>query len=614
MGDAIRHRGPDDEGFLVDGTFGFGMCRLSIIDLKTGHQPIQNEDASVQVVLNGEIYNYRELAQELLERGHTFYTTSDTEVIVHLYEEYARECFQRLRGMYAFALWDARTRTLFLARDRLGIKPLYYSNTSSGLMFASEQKSILRFPQFQPEISTEGLLAYLQYGYVPDPLSIFQDVSKLPPGHYLVARNGSATEVKPYWDPAPFFEAPLRPASDQELLEELRWRLREAVRLHLVSDVPVGAFLSGGVDSSTVVALMAAELGHSVKTFSIGFKQEAFNELPYARLASELFGTEHYELVVGPESIDVLQRIVECFDEPFADPSAIPTYFVSMLAREQVKVVLSGDGGDELFAGYDRYVVDHRRRGFDVISRMRAGGLLRCLSEALPEAAWGKNYLFNISLPRVERYLDSISHFPPRRLTQLLSADVLAQRHRAGSDPFAPHVSRSEAVDFPSRLQYLDLKTYLPGDILTKVDRMSMAHSIEARVPLLDHRLVEFVAAIPSRYKLRAGETKYLFKRAIQGLVPAEILSRRKQGFGVPLEYWFRDGLETCLREHLLGDQALRHGYFDRSGVEALFNRYLSGSGPDDLQRLWTLLVFELWYGAYVRARRSAPRAARTEK
>jgi asparagine synthase (glutamine-hydrolysing) len=603
MGDAIRHRGPDDEGFLLDGPFGFGMRRLSIIDLKTGRQPVQNEDGSVQLVFNGEIYNYRELTRDLLERGHSFYTNSDTEVIVHLFEEYGVECVQHLRGMFAFALWDAKNRTLVLARDRVGIKPLYYAETASGLIFASEIKAILRFPRFERQIDRKGLLAYLQYGYVPDPLSIFQGVAKLSPGHVLVVRNGRPIESRRYWDSGRFFESPSDRRPERELMQELRWRLAEVVRLHLVSDVPLGAFLSGGIDSSSVVGFMATELGQSVKTFSIGFKEEGFSELPYARLVSQRFATEHHELIVEPTSVDLIARIVEYFDEPFADPSAIPTYLVARLAGKHVKVVLSGDGGDEIFAGYDRYVVDYRRRRYDVLSRLKVAGLLRRVSEALPDGALGRNYLFNMSLPRMERYIDSISHYPVHRMGELVSAELLAELYRERSNVFAPHVAEGRLLDFPARLQYLDLKTYLPGDILTKVDRMSMAHSIEARVPLLDHELVEFVAAIPSRYKLQGSETKHLFKRAIQGVVPSEVLSRRKQGFAVPLDCWFRDGFQDYLREGLLGHGSLEHGLFNRSYIEVLWTRWSRTARPEDLYRLWTLLAFEMWYRAFIPAR-----------
>ncbi|PYM67443.1 MAG: asparagine synthase (glutamine-hydrolyzing) [Candidatus Rokuibacteriota bacterium] len=600
MGDALRHRGPDDDGFFLDGPVGLGMRRLSIIDLKTGRQPISNEDGSLQIVFNGEIYNYQALMQELLARGHTFSTSADTEVIVHLYEELGKECLHRLRGMFAFALWDGKAQTLFIARDRLGIKPLYYAPTRSGLVFASELKALLRFPGIDREVDPEALCAYLQFGYVPEPLSILRGVSKLPAGHWLERRRDGTVEVTPYWDPAPFFANPISPASEEALLEELRWRLRETVKLHLVSDVPVGAFLSGGLDSSAVVAMMASELGGSVKTFSIGFAENGFSELPYARAVARRFGTDHHELIVEPESVDLLERLAEHFDEPFADPSAIPTYFVSKLARDHLKVVLSGDGGDELFAGYDRYVTDHRRRRWDVIPRTGASRLVRRVSEALPETAPGKYFLFNVTLPRPERYVDAISHFPHRLLPRLLARDIAATLDHDPTGLFAPHLARGGSLGFPDRLQYLDLKTYLPGDILTKVDRMSMAHSVEARVPLLDHALVEFVAGIPSRYKLRNGATKHIFKRAIEGLLPPEVLSRGKQGFGVPLTHWFRDGLHDRLREHLLGADALRHGYFDRGFVAAHFGWYERTGRTAYLDRLWTLLVFELWHRAII--------------
>jgi asparagine synthase (glutamine-hydrolysing) len=601
MGESIRHRGPDDDGFFRDGCFGFGMRRLSIIDLKTGHQPIHNEDGSLQIVFNGEIYNYRELVASLLERGHTLYTTSDTEAIVHLYEEYGARCVEHLRGMFGFALWDRRTRTLLLARDRLGIKPLYYREGPGGVIFASELKAILEHPDGRADISPAGLTAYLRYGYVPDPLTILEGVRKLPPGHVAVVRDGCVVEARAYWDPAPFFESEATPRSEAALCEDLRGRLADAVRSHLVSDVPIGAFLSGGVDSSAVVALMGRELGGAVKTFSIGFEEQDFDELPYARLAARRLGTEHHELVVRPESVALVDTIVAHLDEPFADASAIPTYVVSKLAREHVKVVLSGDGGDELFAGYDRYVVDHQRRGYDLLGRVGLAGIVRGISRALPESARGKNYLFNISLPRAARYLDSVSHFPPHRQRQLLAADFLAADD--GTDPFAAHLARAGALGFPARLQYLDVKTYLPGDILTKVDRMSMAHSLEARVPLLDHELVEFAARIPARYQLRGRATKYAFKRAVAPLLPPEILTRKKQGFAVPLQFWFRERLDGYLREVLLDADSLRHGYFDRAYVEDLLRRFADTGKPERLTRLWALLVFAIWYRGYSRRR-----------
>jgi asparagine synthase (glutamine-hydrolysing) len=595
MGEAIRHRGPDECGLLVDGAFGFGMQRLSIIDLKTGHQPIGNEDGSVQVVFNGEIYNYRELARDLIDRGHVLTTTTDTEVIVHLWEEHGVDCVRYLGGMFALAVWDARTRTLFVARDRLGIKPLYYAETREGFVFGSELKALLRMPAVTRRPSAEAALAYLRWGYVPDPLAILDGVSKLPAGHSLVVRDGRPIAApRRYWDVTTFFAEP-HLGSENALVEELRWRLAESVKSHLVSDVPLGAFLSGGVDSSAVVAHMAAEHG-TVKTFSIGFEEPAYDERPWARLAAQRFGTDHYEFVVRPDSVDRIARIVDCFDEPFADASAIPMYFVSELARTHVKVVLSGDGGDEIFAGYDRYVVDHRRRHLSALRHLGLAPVLNTLSHAMPEGVPGKRYLAHAALPRIDRYLTGVSHFTDGALAGMLNPDLVRALAKDAGDAFAPHVVRGRGLGFPARLQHLDISTYLPGDILTKVDRMSMAHSIEARVPLLDHGFVEFAAGLPARLTLRHGRGKYLFKKALTGIVPDEILTRAKKGFSVPLDYWFRDGLEDFLADHLLGADALAHGCFGREPVHRLFALYHRTHRRGYLGQLWTLLVFELWH------------------
>jgi asparagine synthase (glutamine-hydrolysing) len=597
MGAAIHHRGPDESGVLVDGAFGFGMQRLSIIDLKTGHQPIGNEDGSVQVVFNGEIYNYRELARELIERGHTLQTTSDTEVIVHLWEEYGEDCVQHLSGMFAIAVWDTRSRTLFLARDRVGIKPLYYAEAAAGVVFGSELKALLQQPEVARTVSSEAVLAYLRWGYVPDPLSILDGVKKLAPGHSMLVRDGRVAHApKRYWDIAPFF-AEARLGSETALLEELRWRLSESVKRHLVSDVPLGAFLSGGVDSTAVVAHMAAEHGAAIKTFSIGFAEPAYDERPYARLASERFRTDHHELVVRPDSVDRIARIVSYFDEPFADASAIPTYFVSELARTHVKVVLSGDGGDELFAGYERYTEDWQRRHWGMLRTLGVAPIAAAISRALPEGTFGKNYLRAMSLPRITRYVEGVCHFPHAALSELADGPVAAllARERPDTDPFAPFVARGRNLGYPARLQCLDMDTYLPGDILTKVDRMTMAHSIEARVPLLDHTFVEFAAGLPARFAMNRGQGKYLFKRALAGLVPPAILTRPKKGFAVPLTYWFKEGLDGFLAGHLLDPNARSRAYVRREYAETLFALYRRTKRSGYLEQLWTLLVLELW-------------------
>jgi len=522
-------------------------------------------------------------------------TTSDTEVIVHLWEDYGPDCVRHLSGMFALAVWERRSRTLFLARDRMGIKPLYYAETPAGLVFGSELKALLQVPEVERRVDPHAAVAFFRWGYVPDPLAILENVHKLPPAHTLLVREGRrVSQPRRYWDLTPHFAVP-HLGAPAALVEELRWRLADSVKSHLVSDVPLGAFLSGGVDSTSVVAHMAAEYGGSIKTFSIGFEEPAYDERPWARLAATAFETEHHELVVRPESVDRIGHIVSYFDEPFADASAIPTYFVSQLAREHVKVVLSGDGGDEMFAGYERYVVDHRRRALGLLRRLGLAPSVRALSRALPDGTPGKSFLRDATLPRIDRYLAGLAHFTDAALARFVAGDVaqaLARRDTA----FAPHVERGRELAFPARLQHLDVATYLPGDILTKVDRMSMAHSIEARVPLLDHTLVEFAAGLPPDLAFGAGGGKQLFKRALSGLVPDAILARPKKGFSVPLEFWFRDGLADYLGDHLVGAGALAHGWLDRAATAQLFERYRATGRPDDLYQLWALLVFELWH------------------
>ena len=595
MGLAIRHRGPDESGLLTDGAFGFGMQRLSIIDLKTGQQPIGNEDGSVQTVFNGEIYNYRELARHLIERGHVLTTTSDTEVIVHLWEDYGPDCVRHLSGMFALAIWERPTRTLFLARDRLGIKPLYYAETPSGFVFGSELKAILRVPDIERAVSAQAAVSFLRWGYVPDPLAILENVRKLPPAHSMLVREGRVVRSPhAYWDLTPFFAEPHVGAPDT-LVAELRGRLVQSVKSHLVSDVPLGAFLSGGVDSTSVVAHMAAEYGASIKTFSIGFDEPSFDERPWARLAAQRFSTEHHELVVRPDSVDRIAHIVSYFDEPFADASAIPTYFVSQLARAHVKVVLSGDGGDEIFAGYDRYVVDHRRRHLDRLHRLGMRPLLAGASRVLPEGTPGKRFLHDAALPRIGRYLSSVTHWSDAALAGLLSTDG-AHALTGSDETFAAHIARGRALPFPARLQHLDVATYLPGDILTKVDRMSMAHSIEARVPLLDHTLVEFAARLPAGMAFANGAGKHIFKRALAGIVPDAILHRPKKGFSVPLAFWFGAGLADFIGDHLLGRPTLAAGWVDGPATARLFERFRRMGRQSDLAQLWSLLMFEMWH------------------
>ncbi len=595
----ITHRGPDEQGMMLDDAAALGMRRLSIIDLKTGQQPIYDETGNLAIVFNGEIYNYRELKTELENLGHRFKTNSDTETIVHAYEEFGADCLQRLRGMFAFAVWNKAKKELFIARDRVGKKPLYYAVTNEGeFVFGSELKVLLAHGKIRREVDFGALDAYLSFGYVPDPLCIFKDVRKLEPGHYLTWRDGKV-ETHGYWD----FEYIGFPAlKEEEYVEELRELIKDAVNVRLISEVPLGAFLSGGVDSSAVVGNMARLTGRPVKTFSIGFNEDSFNELKYARIAAEHFGTEHHEFIVTPDLCSVVDELVWHFDEPFADSSALPTYMVSKMAREFVTVILSGDGGDELFAGYDRYVVNKQRAALDRLPRALRAGLLQTASSVMPHNAPGKNYLYNASLETVDRYIDYISHFSRQHKKELYSAGLkrnLNGNSQVGDKLFRRFAARVETADPVDKLLYLDSKTYLPGDILTKVDRMSMAASLEARVPLLDHKLIEFVTKIPAELKLKGLETKYIFKRAMRGIVPESILNRPKQGFGVPINEWINLQLRDRIRETLLEKRTAERGYFETGYIKLLIDEHERGR-RDHSHSLWMLWMLELWHRKYL--------------
>jgi asparagine synthase (glutamine-hydrolysing) len=591
MSRTLLHRGPDGGGEHLDGALGFGMRRLSIIDLETGDQPLANEDGSIWIVFNGEIYNYRELAAELAARGHRFRTRSDTEVIVHLYEEMGERCVERLRGMFAFAIWDTSRRTLFLARDRLGIKPLYYAETARGFVFGSELKVLLAAPWVERSVDPGATLAYLRFSYVPDPLTLLRGVFKLPPGHTLTVRGGCAAEPRRYWDCASLFAAAERPGDEVESAEALWRTFRSAVASHLVADVPLGAFLSGGVDSSAVVAAMALESSGPVKTFSVGF-EGGVDETGFARRVAEHFGTEHHEVRMKVGDVDVLDEILRGFDEPFADESAIPTFMISRFARQHVKVVLSGDGGDEIFAGYDRYVVHERRRRLGLLGDLGLGGGLRAVSALMPEGTPGKNYLYSLSLPQMPRYLEEIATFPARTLATLLEPTIDASP-AALQDILDEPLRRSEGLDTLSRLQYFDMRTYLPGDILTKVDRMSMLASLETRVPMLDPQLVEFACRLPPNLRMRAGETKVLFKRALRSRVPTEVLERPKQGFAVPLQKWFTSDVPSFFHERLASTGRLESIGIRAAGVRELLERFSRMRRDDHCRRLWALLVLD---------------------
>ena len=596
MCEVIRHRGPDDEGIHVESGVGLGMRRLSIIDLSTGHQPIHNEDESVWVVFNGEIYNYRALRAELESHGHRFYTSSDTETIVHAYEQWGEGSFERLRGMFGIALWDRRQRTLLLARDRAGIKPLHYTEHAGRLYFASEVKSLLSAGAVDGRVDLESLDHYLSFLYTPRDRSIFTGVSKLPPGHLLCWRNGQI-QVRAFWQVGA--RETFR-GTGEDAAAELRRVLADAVRSHMVSDVPLGAFLSGGVDSGTVVGLMAEASDRPVKTFSIGFDEPQYDELEHARVVARHFGTDHHEFVVRPDALNILDALITHFDEPFADSSAIPTWYVSEIARRHVTVVLSGDGGDELFGGYDRYLPHPRTGQFDrlpVPGRRRLAGLVWPL---LPQGALGRNFLRHVSLDTDGRFLDSVTLFHEDEKAALYSAELRASLNgNSATGTLGRHFRRFGSLPPHSRMMRFDFETYLPEDVLTKVDRMSMAHSLESRVPLLDNQVVEFAATLPAHFKIHDGRRKHVLKEAVKNLLPAGIIDRRKQGFGVPLDLWFRGRLRDVFADVLGSARARQRGYFRPAFIERIVREHLTGRRDHSL-RLWQLLVLELWHRQYV--------------
>lgn len=596
MCEAMRHRGPDDEGRRIMPGVALGMRRLSIIDLATGQQPIHNEDSTVWVVFNGEIYNYGELRADLGSRGHRFYTNSDTETIVHAYEEWGQAGFARLRGMFAIALWDSREGALLLARDRVGIKPLHYAAAGERLYFASEIKSILAAGDVRPTIDFAALDHYLAFLYTPRAGSIFEGVHKLPPGHVLRWR-GATLEISRYWQ-LPAEER--QPVSEEEAVDGLRQVLRDAVRSHLMSEVPLGAFLSGGVDSSVVVGLMSEASSQPVRTFSIGFDDPRYDELDHARVVARQFGTDHHEFVVKPDALAIIDDLIGHFDEPFGDSSAIPTWYVSEIARRHVTVVLSGDGGDELFGGYERYSPHPRIAAFDRWAPPASRTVASIVWPLLPHGVTGKNFLRRAARDKRGRYLDQIGYFQGDERRALLSGDVLRALGNADAEAhLGRHFTRFGGLSWDAQMMHFDFETYLPEDILTKVDRMSMAHSIESRVPLLDNRVVEFAATLPASLKIKNGRKKHILKEAAATLLPAEILNRRKQGFAVPVGGWFRGDLREFFSDVLSSRAARERGYFNYRFIDRIIREHMTGR-RDHTLRLWALVVFELWHRQYV--------------
>lgn len=602
MCDAIRHRGPDSAGYFVADGIAMGMRRLSIIDVGGGQQPISNEDDSVTVVFNGEIYNHHELRRELESRGHRFRTHSDTEVLVHLYEDLGSAMVPRLHGMFAFSIWDGRRKTLLIARDHTGMKPLSYLDTGSSLVYGSELRSLWTFHPGRLRVDADTVMRYLAFGYVPEPYSIFAGVKKLPPGHLLTWSAGQAPRVERYWS-APVAEPDIAKRDVRELVETLRERLDFAVGSHLESEVPLGAFLSGGLDSSTVVALMCRRAAGRVKTFSIGFAESEFDESAAARAVARELGTQHTELIVKPDVEAMFEAVAAMFDEPFADSSAIPTFLVSQLARQAVTVALSGDGGDELFGGYTRY------------SRTLSGGagagplwgkILTAAALCLPHFAPGRGRLLDAGRSRWGRYAATVVQ--PVRLDEggvALPANPSGQRHIEAQ--LAEHIAAQVGEDFAASMMRVDLQTYLPGDILTKVDRTSMAVSLEARVPFLDFDLVDFALRLPGSMRVTANETKRLFRKAIAGIVPTAVQSRPKMGFSIPLEIWFRHQLRHRVEALRQPSLDLRE-FVDVPAVNRLVFEHVIGR-RDHSVMLWRLIVLDNWLAALKRGALLSPPA-----
>ncbi|HET9906374.1 MAG TPA: asparagine synthase (glutamine-hydrolyzing) [Anaerolineales bacterium] len=597
MNSSLYHRGPDDEGYYADDQVGLAMRRLSIIDLRSGQQPISNELGNIWAVYNGEIYNFQEVRAALEQRGHTFKTQTDTEVILHAYEEYGDQCVTHFNGMFAIALWDAREHRLFLARDRLGIKPLYYWSDSEKLVFGSELKALLLHPDVPRLVDLAALDLFLTLEYIPAPRTIYKGISKLLPGHHLVVENREL-KVTQYWD------VPYNPIhqSEAECGEILSGLIKESVRLHLISDVPLGAFLSGGIDSSTIVGFMSQSANVPAQTFSIGFEDNTYNELPYANAVAKYFGTKHHFEVLKSDHADLMEQLVAHFDEPFADTSIFPTFLVSKLASRHVKVVLSGDGGDELFGGYDTYLADKLDQYYARLPRLFRQQVFPNVAEwLLPQPA--KKGWIN----KVKRMVEGGSFDPSFQHARWMMFLNSSQKnslyrsdlqtildHQYTSDFFSDYFEKANSFDRLAQQQYVDVKSYLADDILTKVDRMSMAVSIEARVPLLDYRIVEFALNLPTRMKLNGTRTKSILRQAVKNLVPQFVLEKPKEGFSIPMKRWLCTSLKPMMLDLLSNDSLQKHDYFDRQVVARWIREHLDGR-VNHSHRLWALMVFEMW-------------------
>lgn len=603
MTNALSHRGPDGDGIFINGPVGLGHRRLKIIDLtENGRQPMPNEDGTIWITFNGEVYNFPDLRERLIRRGHRFRSKTDTETVLHLYEEEGPACVRALRGMFSFAIWDARTQTLFLARDRAGKKPLYYQIDRGGLRFASEIKAILMDPEVEATPDFEGIHHYLSFGYVPHPATAFRGIRALPPAHVATIRDGRLT-VERYWR---LQYGVKHPGSEQDLAQELVHHLEDAVKVRMISDVPLGAFLSGGIDSSAVVAMMSRHAAEPVRTFSIGFDTAEYDERHYARLVAERFGTRHEEFVVRPDAAGILPMLVWHYDQPFADSSAIPTYYVAQITRQHVTVALNGDGGDEGFGGYERYVAQQLAGRLDWLPGTARRGLQAAVG-LVPRGgrrgslrARGRRFLEGLLQPPDRRYSRWVFHFTADRKAELYHPDFAAAVPPMESEELLIRAFRtSDGADLLDAVMDVDTRTYLPDDLLVKVDVASMMNGLEARSPFLDHALLEFAARIPSHLKLRGREKKVLLRTALRGILPDAILERPKMGFGVPIDRWLREDLRSLAYDTLLGRRATDRVYFRPEVVRSYLDEHVAGRASWHYL-LWNLLMLELWHRTFI--------------
>jgi asparagine synthase (glutamine-hydrolysing) len=603
MNDAIRHRGPDEDGFYINGSVGLAMRRLAIIDLKSGQQPIHNQDRTSWIVFNGEIYNYLELREKLENLGHTFYTNSDTEAIVHAYDEFGADCPKHLRGMFVFAIWNTAKQELFLARDRMGKKPLLYADVNGQLIFGSEFSALLLHPDVSRDINPEALDYYLSFMCIPAPITAYRAIRKLEPAHWLRWRNGNI-ETGCYWRPD--FTKKIN-ISEEEAGERTIEILRDAVKVRLMSEVPLGAFLSGGIDSSAVVALMSQESSERVKTFSIGFDEQDFSELHHARRVAEHVGAEHHEFIVRPDAVEILPMLVDHYGEPYADSSAVPTYYVARETRKHVTVALNGDGGDESFAGYERYIAMGLTEKYRKIPSFLRESLIRQAVNMVPTDPTRKSKIKSaqrllavVERPKAGRYMKWMSVFDDELKEPLYTDSFRQQTQGANATGILENwFKRANGIGVVDTLLLTDQMTYLPNDLLVKVDIATMAVSLEARSPFLDHHVIEFAASLPQNLKLRRLTGKYLLKKVLRKLLPSENLTRRKMGFGVPIGHWFRGKMQPFLREVILSEKALGRGLFRPEAVKLLVDQHTRAE-KDYSHQLWTLLMLELWFNRFI--------------